>query len=516
MTSIRALLEAGAWDGCRVIGGDGGLDRDVADVQLILDLDAPAIRPTRLMLVATTPDPDDWRLDVLLRRMHRAGASGLVVPSATAIGSSSIRVANMMKMPLIVSDLDTVELTKQSQLLLLRFELQAAGLVIRMHTELGRRTLDTVELVERASAILRSNVSLISPSGQVIEGRIEAPMDWVPAGSTTWHRGEDDTLWVAAPVRSVDGTKVESWLMADFPHASPGLELSHGPALEVAAGALQRSHAVARLQLDRQFRGRIALLSDLLRAGERPSPLVLDRVSAAGWTLDGWHLGFHFELNGQHGGETENEQDKVFDILAPLLSRHAGPMAFAEHGEGVAGWITTDLRPDAQAAEKLAASLRGDLRQAQQLGMGALVLGVSRAYEGAGGVGRAVSEAVAAAALARGRSATGGFVYVGRYGAPQLLLAWTGADSFRASVFDLLAPIQQDRRLIPTLLAYLDCSGSTIDAAAILGVHRNTVSARIARIERALDVRLDDPDTRLGLHLACRSLVRGAPTLSRG
>ena len=39
----------------------------------------------------------------------------------------------------------------------------------------------------------------------------------------------------------------------------------------------------------------------------------------------------------------------------------------------------------------------------------------------------------------------------------------------------------------------------------MLGVHRNTVGARIARIEALLGVDLSVPDDRLALHLACRT-----------
>jgi len=88
------------------------------------------------------------------------------------------------------------------------------------------------------------------------------------------------------------------------------------------------------------------------------------------------------------------------------------------------------------------------------------------------------------------------------------LLAWTGADSFRDAVQDLLKPLLDSPVLVRTLLAVLDGGGSMSEAAAALDVHRNTVSSRMARIETLLGVSRADPDTRLGLHLACRSLLR--------
>jgi purine catabolism regulator len=38
-------------------------------------------------------------------------------------------------------------------------------------------------------------------------------------------------------------------------------------------------------------------------------------------------------------------------------------------------------------------------------------------------------------------------------------------------------------------------------------VHRNTVAERIQRVQRILQVDLQDAETRLALHLACRTVL---------
>jgi DNA-binding PucR family transcriptional regulator len=68
------------------------------------------------------------------------------------------------------------------------------------------------------------------------------------------------------------------------------------------------------------------------------------------------------------------------------------------------------------------------------------------------------------------------------------------------------APDGYDRdrnaELVHTLSVFLD-SGATVAAAAReLGVHRNTLSYRIARIEEVAGLGLDDPATRFDLQLA--------------
>ena len=98
-------------------------------------------------------------------------------------------------------------------------------------------------------------------------------------------------------------------------------------------------------------------------------------------------------------------------------------------------------------------------------------------------------------------------MHVDRLGLAQLLLAWTQTDTFLPASRQLLAPLERGGgALLTTLAAYLDAESSIAETAAVLGVHRNTVSDRIARVERLLGVDLSDPETRLALHLATRAL----------
>lgn len=57
-------------------------------------------------------------------------------------------------------------------------------------------------------------------------------------------------------------------------------------------------------------------------------------------------------------------------------------------------------------------------------------------------------------------------------------------------------------QLVDTLGVYLDQGGSQRLAADVLGIHRNTLSYRLRQINASLPVNLDDPHTRLSLHVA--------------
>jgi hypothetical protein len=81
------------------------------------------------------------------------------------------------------------------------------------------------------------------------------------------------------------------------------------------------------------------------------------------------------------------------------------------------------------------------------------------------------------------------------------------------SARELLAPIlvgrvQARQERIATLRAVLE-SGSAVEAATRLGVHRNTIAYRITRLEERTGWDLTDPDLRLALLLALR-LVQDA------
>lgn len=96
---------------------------------------------------------------------------------------------------------------------------------------------------------------------------------------------------------------------------------------------------------------------------------------------------------------------------------------------------------------------------------------------------------------------------VDRLGLSQLLLAWTRTETFGPAASSLLTPLQDEPALLATLSAYLQAQSSIAETAAILGVHRNTVTARISKAVELLGIDLGDPDERLAVQLACRSVL---------
>jgi DNA-binding PucR family transcriptional regulator len=177
-----------------------------------------------------------------------------------------------------------------------------------------------------------------------------------------------------------------------------------------------------------------------------------------------------------------------------------------EQGPGWSAWTTFDHQPTAGELQQHATAARRTqwlLRESLPTSTG-----VGRVHRGAGGLARTLGEAGDAARLAAERTTSGRFVHVDRLGLGALLLAWTRTDTFLPAARSMLEPLQgRPGDLLTTLTAYLDAESSLTETAAVLGVHRNTVATRIERVRHVLGVDLADPDERLALHLACRSVL---------
>ena len=166
------------------------------------------------------------------------------------------------------------------------------------------------------------------------------------------------------------------------------------------------------------------------------------------------------------------------------------------------GWISWhsssdgDLGPLRRALTAFAAST-----DSYRLG-----IGIGRAHQGVPGLLRSVAEARLAAHVAR-QPAAAAVQWFEQVGAPAAL-AWLPTTEIarvaELCLTELMAASDRDS-LVDTALAVLDCGGSLVEASHRLGVHRNTVLARITRA-RQLGLVFDDPTQRLALHVLCYAL----------
>nr|MBA3823888.1 helix-turn-helix domain-containing protein [Ktedonobacterales bacterium] len=144
-----------------------------------------------------------------------------------------------------------------------------------------------------------------------------------------------------------------------------------------------------------------------------------------------------------------------------------------------------------------------------------LAIGIGRLATGVAGWRRSLSEAEGALRVALHSPARRLWRYED-LGVMQVLLPLSDAPVLRAFAAETLAPLlsgDTHESLLATLETFFATNGNTFQAAQRLGLHRNTLTYRLNRIQELLGVALDDPEVRLALHLALKIRQILAPTV---
>ncbi|WIA99387.1 CdaR family transcriptional regulator [Curtobacterium sp. MCBA15_012] len=452
----------------------------------------------------------DARFDVLLRRAATAGVTALVVAvtdSAPAPGPGTAALADRLGVGVVVTP-DPWATSVRMHELIGSGEApaaRAAVAVARVGLDAGP---DLEELFGRLEAELGHAVRFLDASGRPLRGAGVAPATAALLARTV---GTSEPVWatadpdgaepgetvVAVPVPTGIGPR--AWLAVglDAPLAAERTTLA--TALRVAAVAAGHRLVLTRLDDERDARYRMAMLDDLRAADGAPAPPLVQRTIAAGWQLDAWHVGVRLIARQPVDAVALRREVEVAFAATGL------DVTVVEQADGWALWRSSTEEPDRAGVAAVATAVRTAQRALR--GTVDTNAGVGSVHAGAGGLVRTLGEAGDAVRLAAARPESGYFVHVDRLGLAQLLLAWTQTDTFLPAAEQLLAPLERGGgALRATLAAYLDAESSVAETAAVLGVHRNTVADRVARVERLLGVDLGDPETRLALHLATRAL----------
>lgn len=442
----------------------------------------------------------DARFDVLLRRAAAAGTGALVVDDGLALGPGTTALADRLGVEVVATpDPWTASVriheligtgtapAARAALAVSRVALDAGPELDDLFGRLDRELGHPVRFLDASGLALRG--AAVEEAARAVLVRRAGTSDVLTA------EGAHETL-VAIPVGTGIGPR--AWLAIGLPVPLPAEQEVVASALRVAAVAVGHRLLLTRLDDERDARYRMAMLDELRAADGAPAPQLVQRSIAAGWRLDAWHVGARMVAR------------QVVDPVAlrqqvDAVARAEGlDVVVVEQTDGWVLWCSAPDEPDREAVAEIAARLRraqNTLRATVETNVG-----VGSLQAGPAGLVRTLGEAGDAARLAASRPESGHFVHVDRLGLAQLLLAWTQTDTFLPASRQLLAPLERGGgALLATLAAYLDAESSIAETAAVLGVHRNTVADRIARVERLLGVDLADPETRLALHLATRA-----------
>jgi hypothetical protein len=484
--ALHALLRHPDWAAVTVLATpDGGQDGvAVRDVLTVADLRADVVTsaPDVLLAVGLSGDREDWHLDALLRRAAAAEAAAVLLPGEAPLRMASRLLAERIGLTVLGAP-DPLAAAMTATRLLRASDQVVAELVATTAAVCTATGGGVDELVAELAAAWRRPVWLLDSTGDVV------------AGSEPGPAGASGML-----TRPVGAGRRPTVLAAAVPPGIPAELAAVQAALGVAAGAVGQRMAEKRLAVERDARLRMSLLSELVQAAAEPDPGTRRRAVDAGWQLEGWHVGMRIDVPG-----SVDPVSMRSEVLRAFEAAHLHALV-VEQGQGWGAWTTFGEEPGATELQRHAAAAR----RAQWLLRSSLpsAMGVGRLQRDAAGLARTLGEAGDAARLAATRSASGYFVHVDRLGLGQLLLAWTRTDTFLPAARSMLEPLRdQPGDLLATLTAYLDAESSLTETAAVLGVHRNTVAARIAKAQELLGVELADPDERLALHLACRSVL---------
>ncbi len=503
------LLTQPPWNRATVLAGESALARGIAAVRLETHLGAVTAGAGALVVVVTEVATTDWRVDAALRRLADDGAVGLVLPGTQRLPRGTAALAERLSVVVLTSTEDPLELALATRQRLTAPETERAGYLLRSQTLLSRRTLTPDEITDTVSGLLETPVWTLTGEGTTLSGSSHAAPGFRPATLIVQRCPTQQGVTLLVPVSDSQGAHPELWIGAALATEDPHWEHTVREVLGSAALALRCWRAERRVELERDARARATVLADLMRLEAEPSAELQNRASELGWRLEGWHLGFYIGVPDDVDvlGATPELSTALRSTRPPGATAEIGvAMAVVEVPGGWSCWVTLEWEPTPTVVDRIVRGLRHVQRTHSPLVNSHV--GVGRAHPGATGISATLGEASDAARLARNRKEVGRFLHIDRLGMAQLLLAWTRTDTFQPAARDLLAPLRaRSAHLVSTLVAYLDCESNLTETAAVLGVHRNTVAARISRIEDLLGVDLTVPDERLALHLAARTVL---------
>lgn len=475
------------------------LDRPVTGVLLISELEkAQRCEPNTALVVHPAAAHGIWALESVLRHAWERNASCVVAPAEITVTSSTIQLAERLRIPLFTVA-DPAQQALELAAAIADTEAARARLMARCAVLFGEhgRLRDIIGVIN--TEVPGVSAALITEDGHLLAGR-----------SAAGRPDNEESSRVRVAVPGPDG-RPWATLVAQLAAWSPSWVETVETILRLARAPLVASVAGLRLSLAQQASKDRLLLETLLQgahsapgANGAGSPFGDDATTdprqlarEAGWRVEGTHVAVALR--------PADPDASAFEAAVPVVVaawQEAFPYApIVPRGDRWVAWFTDEAVQPREVAEQV-----GQKWASARLPI-PLAVGIGRVGEGMDGIRRSVGEAELAATAA-GQLGGGPIELYDDLGPRAVLACLPVADvatAARVLLADLIADPKADV-LITTLVTLLDCGGSTGQAAARLGLHRNTMLGRIERI-RACGVDLESPDQRLALHVACYTLL---------
>lgn len=492
--TLKALIDHRDAGGLTIVSGPSDLGTVWRSVVVeVREADLPTLVDDALAVLVQPAPTASWQVDALLRRVRDRGFTGISL-TGEPIDSGSRALAKRLGIVALHVEHPTRLARACWELVEARDALTLAA-VRRLAQSIEYQARDLSDLLRHVAANVGDGIALVDREGVLQSAGEPIPQSllnrlnfdhWMDVAES------DDGFVASVPVES----RTRQGLRIALYGKESGV--ANRNALSTAAEVVTPVVA-ARLLIDEvesvsEVSRSSGLLGDFLEARGSIEPELESRMAARGWRTGGHHLGFR--MIGR--GRVDPLQ------LVRFVTAHLGALPTDSHattrGAGVTGWLTFSEAPSPAVRAERVRDLH-DLHAAA-LATFPVATGVGSLHTGPGGLVATLGEARDAARLAADRQRSGWFVPIDSLGLEQLLLSWTAGDTFAPAAKSLLAPLSKAERA--TLAAYLEEESSIVATAQRLGLHRNTVTARIQRIQSLLGADLHDPEARLALQLACR------------
>jgi sugar diacid utilization regulator/putative methionine-R-sulfoxide reductase with GAF domain len=406
-----------------------------------------------------------------------------------------------------------------------RTEVQLAEIRLShdIHERFTKLSLDGAgipSILQVIGSLAGGRAALYSPDGYRIRGAGESS-DGMPQRLHLPHVGgapREVRIAAGRPPRPFDvvpvraGAEVLGLLAVEAEGQAGGAEgrlraLEHGSTVL----ALELSKERAAAEVERRLRGDLVeeVLAGGLEAGEaerlaRQAERLGHRLPQRAWVvvLEADDDRTDTALAGR------GRQDRLDAALAGLIrSRLPGALTLVRSSSAVF-LIPDELAADLAAVEKLASQLLN--AAAPVMKPGSSSVGIGNMADGVGELARSHLEARQALRLTRRAGGRGRVASYRSLGAFRLLLEVQSPEALRRFVDELFGPLleyaqSRDTPLLETLEALSAARWIRRAAARALGIHINSMTYRVERIQALTGLQLDDPETRVAISIALRA-----------
>jgi sugar diacid utilization regulator/putative methionine-R-sulfoxide reductase with GAF domain len=201
-------------------------------------------------------------------------------------------------------------------------------------------------------------------------------------------------------------------------------------------------------------------------------------------------------------------QDRLDAALSGLVRSRLPDALTLVRSASAVFLVPDELAPDLAAVEKLAGQILAGAAPVMKPGTASV--GIGNLANSVGELARSHLEARQALRLTRRAGGRGRVASYRSLGAFRLLLEVQSPDALRRFVDELLGTLMQyaqsrDTPLLETLEALSAARWIRRAAARQLGIHINSMSYRVERIQALTGLQLDDPETRVAISIALRA-----------